>query len=241
MTSHGKVRVLIVDDSAFMRKVLHSILLAEPGFDVVGEARDGREAAAQAEALKPDVITMDINMPHVDGLQATEQIMSTNPRPILIVSSESREGAEITLKALELGAIDFVAKPNSGVDLDMSSVRDELVRKLRVAAKVRVVRTASRTKLGQEIASSAPRTEPGIASKPQSNLNGAPVGRSNSKFPLVVIAASTGGPATLMKLMPAFPREFPGAVILVQHMPGNFTAQFSEQLSQSCAIRVKEA
>src|SRR5207302_9797777 len=114
------------------------------------------------EALKPDVVTMDINMPHVDGLQATEQIMSTNPRPILVVSSESRQGAEITLKALELGAIDFVAKPSSGIDLDMSSVRDELVRKLRVAAKVRVVRTAARTKLAQEIAASAPRTEPGL-------------------------------------------------------------------------------
>ena len=140
MAAQGKIRVLIADDSAFMRKVLHSILLAEPGFEVAGEARDGREAVSQSESLKPDVITMDINMPHLDGLQATEQIMSTNPRPIVVVSSESKERAETTLKALQLGAIDFVAKPNSGVDLDMSSVRDELVRKLRVAAKVRVVR-----------------------------------------------------------------------------------------------------
>ena len=245
MSGTVKIRVLIVDDSAFMRKVLHSILLAEPGFDVAGEARDGREAVAQSEALKPDVITMDINMPHVDGLQATEQIMSTNPRPIVVVSSESREGAEITLKALELGAIDFVAKPNSGVDLDMSSVRDELVRKLRVAAKVRVVRTASRTKLGHDVAASAPRTEPGIAPGPKAELNrngGSPSApRSHSKFPLVVIAASTGGPATLMKFIPSFPREFPGAVIVVQHMPGSFTSQFSQQLSESCAIRVKDA
>jgi two-component system chemotaxis response regulator CheB len=237
MSAISTVRVLIVDDSAFMRKVLQSILTAEPGFAVVGEARDGREAVSQAEALKPDVITMDINMPHVDGLQATEQIMSTNPRPILVVSSESREGAEVTLKALELGAIDFVAKPSSGVDLDMSSVRDELVRKLRVAAKVRVVRTASRTKVGQEIANSAPRTEPGMKTEPRSN--GA--ARSNSKFPLVVIAASTGGPATLMKFAPSIPREFPGAIIIVQHMPASFTSQFSQQMSESCAVRVKEA
>src|SRR3954454_7678298 len=151
MAPSTKIRVLIADDSAFMRKVLHSILLAERGFEVVGEARDGREALAQAEALKPDVITMDINMPHVDGLQATEQIMSMNPRPIVIVSSESREGAETTLKALELGAIDFVAKPSSGIDLDMSSVRDELVRKLRIGAKVPLARTASRNKLAAEI------------------------------------------------------------------------------------------
>lgn len=244
MSVTGKIRVLIVDDSAFMRKVLHSILLAEPGFEVAGEARDGREALSQTEALKPDVITMDINMPHIDGLQATEQIMSTNPRPIVIVSSESREGAEITLKALELGAIDFVAKPSSGVDLDMSSVRDELVRKLRVAAKVRVVRTAARTKLAQEIATSAPRTEPGVVpgpKEPARNGGAPPAPRSHNKFPLIVIAASTGGPATLMKFVPSFPKDFPGALIIVQHMPGSFTSQFSQQLSESCAIRVKEA
>ena len=244
MSVAGKIRVLIADDSAFMRKVLHSILLAEPGFEVAGEARDGREAVSQADALKPDVITMDINMPHVDGLQATEQIMSTNPRPIVVVSSESREGAEITLKALELGAIDFVAKPNSGVDLDMSSVRDELVRKLRVAAKVRVVRTASRTKVAHEVANSAPRTEPGVVPRPKSEpaRAAAPAqARSNSKFPLVVIAASTGGPATLMKFLPVFPREFPGAILVVQHMPGTFTSQFSQQLSETCAVKVKEA
>lgn len=241
MTGKGKIRVLIADDSAFMRKVLHSILLAEPGFEVVGEARDGREAVAQCEALKPDVITMDINMPHVDGLQATEQIMSNNPRPILVVSSETREGAEVTLKALELGAIDFVAKPSSGVDLDMSSVRDELVRKLRVAAKVRVVRTASKTKVAHEVATSAPRTEPGMKGEAKSESSRANGGRSHSKFPLVVIAASTGGPATLMKLAPSLPREFPGAMIIVQHMPGSFTAQFSQQMSETSSIRVKEA
>lgn len=243
MAAQAKIRVLIADDSAFMRKVLHSILLAEPGFEVAGEARDGREAVSQSESLKPDVITMDINMPHLDGLQATEQIMSTNPRPIVVVSSESKEGAEITLKALQLGAIDFVAKPNSGVDLDMSSVRDELVRKLRVAAKVRVVRTASRTKVAHEVASSAPRTEPGVApaAKTESPRAATQAAKSNGKFPLVVIAASTGGPATLMKFLPAFPREFPGALLIVQHMPGTFTSQFSQQLSDACAIRVKEA
>src|SRR6478672_7236170 len=139
-----KFRVLIVDDSAFMRKVLETILNADDQLQVAGHAKDGREAIALAESLKPDVITMDINMPHVDGLQATAQIMTTNPRPIVIVSSESREGASSTLKALELGAIEFVAKPSSGIDLDMNSVNEELLRKVRMSAKVRVVRTASR-------------------------------------------------------------------------------------------------
>ncbi len=142
--THKEIRVLIVDDSAFMRKVLETILITDENVHVVGHAKDGREAVRLAESLKPDVITMDINMPVMDGLQATAEIMTTNPRPIVVVSSESRQGAASTLRALELGAIEFVAKPSSGIDLDMHSVREDLLRKVRVAAKVRVVRTASR-------------------------------------------------------------------------------------------------
>src|SRR5947209_4259201 len=267
MAEPGKrIRVLITDDSAFMRKVLQSILTADPNMEVVGEARDGREAVSLAEQLRPDVITMDINMPHMDGLQATEMIMSSNPRPIVIVSSESRDGADITLKALELGAIDFVAKPSSGIDLDMNAVRDELTRKLRMASKVRVVRTAVRSKLQTEIATSAPRTEPQSAAaaaaaaaesvKPSTSnvLNYRPTvkaadmvvpapaaAKGNGRFPVVVVAASTGGPATLMKFLPNFPANFPGAVLVVQHMPGTFTSQFSQQLAEVCPLKVKEA
>jgi len=118
-----KFRVLVVDDSAFMCKVLEAIFNADGQLQVVGRARDGREAIALSESLKPDVITMDLNMPHMDGLQATANIMTNNPRPIVIVSSESKEGASGTLKALELGAIDFVTKPSGGIDLDMQTVK----------------------------------------------------------------------------------------------------------------------
>jgi two-component system chemotaxis response regulator CheB len=245
MTHGRKTRVLIVDDSAFMRKVLHGIVASDPYLEVCGEARDGRDAVTQTEVLKPDVVSMDINMPHMDGLQATEIIMSSNPHPILIVSSESREGAEVTLKALQLGAIDFVAKPMGGVDLDLSSVREEIVRKLKMASKVRVVRTATRSKLQQDVATGSSKAE-SAASFGQSEQNGksatvATQARSGGKFPIVVIASSTGGPATLMKFVPYFPKDFPGAVLLVQHMPGNFTEQFSKQLSEVSQIRVKEA
>src|SRR5436305_1127345 len=265
MAEPGKrIRVLITDDSAFMRKVLQSILTADPNMEVIGEARDGREAVTLSEQLRPDVITMDINLPHMDGLQATEMIMSSNPRPIVIVSSESRDGADITLKALELGAIDFVAKPSSGIDLDMNAVREELTRKLRMASKVRVVRTAVRSKLQTEIATSAPRTEPanaaaaaaaGQAPKPGPSLvNYKPTVKAadmvvpppattkgSGRFPIVIVAASTGGPATLMKFLPSFPSNFPGAVLVVQHMPGTFTSQFSQQLAEVCPLKVKEA
>jgi len=232
-----KFRVLVVDDSAFMRKVLENIFNADAQLQVVGHAKDGREAIALAESLKPDIITMDINMPHMDGLQATAQIMTTNPRPIVIVSSESKDGAASTLKALELGAIEFVAKPSSGIDLDMQSVKEDLLRKVRMAAKVRVVRTASRLASTVQGMNATPALAP--ASAPAKRP--APTASPDQRFPVVVLAASTGGPATVMRLAPGFTRDFPAAVFLVQHMPASFTTQYAAQLAEFTSIRVKEA
>src|ERR1700704_1335501 len=191
--ANKKFRVLIVDDSAFMRKVLEGIFNADDQLQVVGHAKDGREAVSLAESLKPDVITMDINMPHVDGLQATAEIMTTNPRPIVIVSSESKEGAASTLRALELGAIEFVGKPSSGIDLDMQNVKEELLRKVRMACKVRVVRTASR--LASKLQEAG-----GTKARPPAPVSARPAAASglDQRFPVVVLAASTGGPATVM-------------------------------------------
>ncbi len=224
-----KTRVLIVDDSAYMRKVLEELIRSDPKLEVVGQAKDGREAITMAQSLQPDVVTMDLNMPRMDGLEATQHIMTQNPRPILIVSSESRQGAASTLRALELGAIDFVPKPSSAIDLDMKNVREELLGKLKMAAKVRVVRTAARhdPSAGVEAKSQTP------SMKEAAN--------SEARLPLVVIAASTGGPATLMRLIPRFPKNFPAAVVLVQHMPATFTSQLSLQLTEVASIRVKEA
>jgi two-component system, chemotaxis family, protein-glutamate methylesterase/glutaminase len=233
-----KFRVLVVDDSAFMCRVLETIFNADSQLQVVGRAKDGREAIALAESLKPDVITMDLNMPHLDGLQATATIMTNNPRPIVIVSSESKEGAASTLKALELGAIDFVTKPSSAIDLDMQSIKEELLRKVRVAAKVRVVRTASR--LANAIQAPA-KSAPDLASRTSQPSRAASSENSDMRFPIVVLGASTGGPATVMRLAPGFTRDFPAAVILVQHMPASFTSQYALQLAEFTSIRVKEA
>ncbi len=236
-TPSKKIRILVVDDSPFMCKVLENIFNGDQQMQVVGSAKDGRQAVSLAESLKPDVISMDINMPHVDGLQATAEIMTTNPRPIVIVSSESREGAASTLRALELGAIEFVAKPSSGVDLDMQTVKEDLLRKIRMAAKVRVVRTASRLASTIQTKSS---TKPAAPAAPVSPRPAAGTGL-DQRFPVVVLAASTGGPATVMRIAPGFTRDFPAAVILVQHMPATFTTQYAAQLAEFTEIHVKEA
>jgi two-component system, chemotaxis family, protein-glutamate methylesterase/glutaminase len=225
-----KIRVLVVDDSAFMCKVLQEIINSDPQMEVIGQGRDGRDGVALAESLRPDVITMDINMPHVDGLQATELIMSQHPRPIVIVSSESREGAASTLKALELGAIDFVPKPSNGIDLDMKTVREELTRKLKLAAKVRVVRTATRSKLAVPQASSS--SDAPTASS---------IAANGGKFPLVAIAASTGGPAAVTRVVSGLPKDLPAALFLVLHMPPEFTKQFAVQLSEIGGLPIREA
>jgi two-component system, chemotaxis family, protein-glutamate methylesterase/glutaminase len=237
--SEKQIRVLVVDDSAFMRKVMVGIISSERGMLVVGEAGDGREAVALAESLRPDVISMDINMPHLDGLGATEIIMSRNPRPIVIVSSESQEGARGTLRALQLGAVDFVSKPSSAINLDMNSVREELTRKLRIAAKVRVVRTATRPKTDQ---AKAILEAPSAAEKPASPESYPRTEAwSGERSPLVILAASTGGPAALMRMVPNFRKDFPAAIVLALHMPASFTGQFTQQLAEASAIRVKGA
>jgi two-component system chemotaxis response regulator CheB len=252
MLSGKRLRVLVVDDSVFMCRVLQNLIGSDPELEVIGTAQDGREAITAAERLRPDVITMDINMPRVDGLQATEVIMSSNPRPIIMVSSDSREGATPTLRALGLGAVDFVAKPSTGIDFDMSTVRDELCHKLKLAARVRVVRNATRSPLAETLA--APGTAPAASDPASATRNGAMgkplpesiqlaswLERAPERFPVVCLAASTGGPATLMRLLPSFPANSPAAVIVIQHMPGTFTAQFAVQLNEVAPARVKEA
>ena len=255
MDAGAKIRVLIAEDSTFMRRVLKLLLTSDPQIEVVGEARDGVETLLLCDALNPDVVTMDINMPRKSGLEATEQIMATRPRPIVIVSSEARDRAEPALRALELGAIDFVAKPANGVDLDMESIRDELLRKVKIAAKVRVVRNAvRRPPMAMTVSASAseasaetmlPRAHAvasvSARSVPDNGLQAMPSPAMAQRFPVIVLAASTGGPAALMNVLPQLPGSFPGAILLIQHMPASFTAQFSRQLAEACAIPVKEA
>lgn len=214
------IRVLVVDDSAFMRHTIVRHLSDAPGIDVVGAANDGVEALALVRSLAPDVVTLDVEMPRMDGLETLRQLMVERPLPVVMVSSLTQEGAETTIRALELGAVDFVPKPSGSVSLDFYRVKDSLV-----AAIIR----ASMSHVRPAPAAVAP-ARPVVV----------PAGRSGSA-PIVVIGASTGGPRALHHLIPALPADFPSPVLIVQHMPPGFTRSLAQRLDDLSPLTVREA
>jgi two-component system chemotaxis response regulator CheB len=223
-----KTRVLVVDDSAFMRKVIADIIDDDPELEVVGKARDGLDALDKVRELKPDVITLDVEMPNMDGLTALGKIMEINPLPVIMLSSVTKTGTEQTVKALQLGAVDFIAKPSGHISLDIESVKDDIIRKIKTAAGTKKKLTNFNIK---EVVS-APRPEVKIAKK-------AVAGRQLNK--LVLIGTSTGGPKALHQVVPELPGNLDAAVLIVQHMPPGFTRSLAERLDSLSQIRVKEA
>lgn len=215
-----RLRVLVVDDSALMRKLIPQILERDPSIEVVGTAMDGSFGLKKIEDLKPQVVTLDLEMPGMNGIDMLKQIMRKHPVPVIVVSSHSTEGASITMKALGLGAFDFVAKPQD-VSTRMPEIAAELIAKIKTAANSR-----------------------GASLKPFESKT--PVGKapaSSDKGPTKVIAigVSTGGPNALQYVFSQLPAEFPGTILVVQHMPENFTEMFARRLDETCALRVKEA
>lgn len=231
------MKLLIVDDSALMRKQLGELFEQAGGF-AVAFARNGREAVSMNLEFAPDVVTLDINMPELDGLSALAEMMLQRPVPVIMLSSLTAQGALATFEALALGAVDYVAKPGGTISLGIDALRAELVAKVRGAAKAKVrgpdgaptatlTRTAGRTgarpaePAGPACASTVPldARQPGV----------------------VVIGVSTGGPRTLERILPQLPAHFPWPVVVAQHMPTSFTAPFAERLGRLCALRVVEA
>ncbi len=225
------LKVLVVDDSAFMRKMVCEILSRDPGLCVVGPARDGAEALAKLEALQPDVITLDVEMPVLDGFGTLEEIMRRRPTPVVMVSSLTQRGAEATLRCLELGAVDFVGKPSGSISLDMEKVAADLIAKVKAAAKARL-RPAPELSAAPVL--SAPVLRPQIVkpipNKPRSSTAG-----------VLVIGASTGGPRALQTLVPALPADLRLPVVIVQHMPAGFTASLAQRLDAISPLEVREA
>lgn len=216
------IRVLVVDDSALMRKMVTDFLHAYPEIQVVGQARDGADALSKIPVLKPDVITMDIEMPQMDGITALRKIMSTNPLPVIMLSSLTQDGAASTIKCLELGAFDFVGKPSGSISLDINHVAEELYHKVKAAASRKVVKPVP-----------GPLT---LASTMPSKKTAA-----GSRRGLVFIGSSTGGPRALHSVLPYLPADLGVPIIIVQHLPENFTTMLATRLNEICPFEVREA
>jgi len=217
------IKVLIVDDSALMRKLLRNIFEEEGGFEIQ-IARNGKEAVEENITFQPDVITLDINMPDMDGLTALAHIMNTRKVPVIMVSSLTQKGASATFEALALGAVDYVAKPDGTVSLNIDKIKDELLSKVRAAVraklKTRVAQTLQNTVV-QKAQIPSQRTAP-------------------TQDKVVLIGVSTGGPGTLEQILPLLPPDFSIPVIVAQHMPTRFTEAFASRLDKLCHLNVVE-
>jgi two-component system chemotaxis response regulator CheB len=226
------INVLVVDDSAFMRRAITKMLENEPEIRVAATARNGEEAIAKAAEVRPDVITMDVEMPGMGGLEAVRQIVARQRVPIIMVSSLTREGAETTFRALDLGAVDFIAKPDAAYT-NINEVARDLIAKVRTFTQRGVRPLAARE--AQARAESAERAGP-----PQMLQPGA-ARPARSSFECVAIGTSTGGPVALAHVIPRLPREFASPILIVQHMPLGFTRPLAERLNAQSQLRVAEA
>lgn len=220
-----KIRVLIVDDSAFMRRVIKQMVETDPEIEVVGTARDGAEGVQMALSLHPDVITMDVEMPRMHGLEATEYIMEKQPTPIIMVSSITKEGAHATLEALDKGAADYINKNLVSSSVDMFKIQDELIGKIKAVSrkKSRLIGLLTQT---QKKAPPPPPVRKGFATQ---------------KIAFVAIGASTGGPRALQEVLTHLPADLSTPFLVAVHMPGAFTGAFAERLNNLCKLPVKEA
>ena len=235
------IRVLVVDDSPFMRKALERMLQA-PDIEVVGSARDGLDALEKIPALNPDIVTLDIEMPRLDGLGCLKRIMSEMPRAVLMVSSLTQEGAQATLEALALGALDFIPKENSLASASILQIQQDLQEKVRKLArsprfrKTRMPLPQPPTQPGQHLPAPVPAFQ---APVPQAVARLGAL--SGPRAELLAIGCSTGGPKALQDLLPALPKTLPVPCLIVQHMPGTFTKAFAERLNGICQVEVREA
>jgi two-component system chemotaxis response regulator CheB len=231
------IRVLVVDDSGFFRRRLAEILNSDPLIEVVDMAVDGREAVEKVRTVKPDVITMDIEMPVMNGIDATREIMKLRPTPILMFSSLTYDGAQATLDALEAGATDFLPKRFDDISNDKQEARNILCQRVRTLAKGFSARPApSRSGSALQQPAAGPAARPSAPAAGRAGRKFSP-----DDFDLVAIGTSTGGPVALQEVLVQLPENFPLPLLLVQHMPAKFTEAFANRLNQLCKISVREA
>lgn len=233
-----QVKVLVVDDSAFMRKAITMMLESDPGIKVIGSARDGAEGVEKVQLLKPDLVTMDIEMPRMDGLTALKEIMAKQPTPVMMISSITTDGARATLDALELGAVDFIPKQMSYVSLDIVNIKDELLRKIKdIARRKTILMSQFRRQKFLEASGKDP-----AASKRSGNKRvGRRIRKRTPPVGLISIGVSTGGPPALGKVIPMLPGNLPVGIVIAQHMPATFTKSLAERLDSLSQLSVREA
>lgn len=232
------VTVLVVDDSAFFRQRVTGILNSDPRIKVVGTAENGQVAISKAIELKPDVITMDYEMPVMNGVSALVEIMRQSPTAVLMFSSLTHQGARITLEALDAGAVDFLPKSYERMNPGAGSLDKVLIDRVIEVSKTRVKGASSPTRARSTLSSASPVTAAAPASAPIRSTKPAKLAGKTS---LVVFGTSTGGPVAIQKIMTALPASFPVPILIVQHMPKAFTGAFAERLNMQCKIEVKEA
>ncbi len=230
-----KINVLVVDDSSLVRKIISDILESDPQINVIGTANNGKTAIYRNNELEPDVITLDIEMPILDGLSTLKEIMETNPKPVIMLSVLTRHGAEATFKALDLGAVDFVPKPSSVLSLTMDEIGELLISKVKSVHGIQFSQKSD-NKL-KPVSSVKDRKAIRIPVEVSDRIFDP--GDKSSK--VVGIGTSTGGPAALLNLFKGFPENFPSPLLVVQHMPEGFTRAFAERLNGSSKLIVKEA
>jgi len=240
------IKLLIVDDSALMRKLLEGIFLEEGDFDI-RLARNGTEAIELVRSFDPQVVTLDVQMPGLDGLTCLGRIMLEAPRPVVMISALTEQGAEATLEAIELGAVDFVAKPSGTVSLEIDRLRPILVDKVRAAANARIGPTLRLTERIRHqfrgagvLSRPAPPASPAPPAPPRLGRIAPVKPRSGTSCGLVLIGTSTGGPAALDVVLPHLPDHFPWPIMVAQHMPASFTGPFAKRLDGQCRLRVVE-
>ncbi|MEO5361123.1 MAG: chemotaxis response regulator protein-glutamate methylesterase [Nitrospirota bacterium] len=234
-----KIKVLIVDDSAFMRNAIKSMVASDNELQVVGVACDGVEAIEKVLTLKPDIVTMDINMPRMNGLEALEQIMKKSPVAVIMISSLTVEGANTTLKALELGAVDFIPKNLSDLSINIMNIKQILTDKLKqIGGKKKKLPNMTDS---QVISSIQQIQTPQAAVNQARPVKNIAKNMSSKKIEIVAIGTSTGGPKALQTVIPLLPKNFPLPVVISQHMPATFTGPFAERLNQLSQLQVKEA
>lgn len=236
------IKVVVVDDSAFMRKAISTMLAKDPEIDVVATARDGEEGLELIRKHNPDVVTLDIEMPRMDGLTALRHIMMEMPRPVLMVSSLTSEGAEATLKALDLGAVDFIPKQLSKVSLDIVKIEANLISKVKIVASRKLMHSRPRpAAVARPAAPVAAPTAFRAEARPAAAAAVAAAPGGMAKRDVVVIGVSTGGPPAVQKVLSSLPANFPASIVIAQHMPAAFTGPFAKRLDGLCQISVKEA